>query len=85
MWSIKMRNHEEKIRLSLDISVQQHTHLKMQAAKRGLSMREYILEALAYSEERQEKDTEIDPESFSKALKKLRKEKYNLAKNLSKR
>lgn len=80
-----MRKHEEMVRLSLDLSLQQHAHLKMQAAKKGLSMREYILEALAYSEERGEKEGEIDPESFSKALKKLRKEKYNLAKNLSKR
>jgi hypothetical protein len=80
-----MRQHEDKVRLSMDISVQQHAHLKMQAAKKGLSMREYILEALAYSEERNEKTEEIDPESFSKALKKLRKEKYNLAKNLSNR
>lgn len=71
-------------RLSVDLPLEQHTHLKMQAAKRGLTMREYILTALAHEEEHDE-DNEISPESFKKGLEKLRKEKYQLAKNLSKR
>lgn len=71
-------------RLSVDLPLEQHMHLKVQAAKRGLTMREYILTALMHEEERDTTD-EISPESFKKGLDKLRKEKYQLARNLSKR
>ena len=74
------------VRLSLDIPMEQHIHLKMLATKKGISMREYILESLAAREElEQEQDMELDTESFRKGLKKIRKERYQLAKNLSKR
>lgn len=49
-------------------------------------MREYILEALAFREAAKEKeDIEMDNTSFRKGLKRIRKERYQLAKNLSKR
>lgn len=74
------------IRLSLDIPAEQHVHLKMVATKRGISMREYILEALAFKEAAEdEEDIEMDNTSFRKGLKRVRKERYKLAKNLSKR
>ncbi len=78
---------EHKIRLSLDISAEQHIHLKMLAAKRGISMREYILESLAFRESTEEKkfDSDIDDTTFRKGLQKLRKERYQLANKLSKR
>jgi hypothetical protein len=76
-----------KIRLSLDIPAEQHIHLKMLATKRGMSMREYILESLAFRESTEEKqpDVDLDNATFRKGLKKLRKERYQLAKKLSKR
>lgn len=75
-----------KIRLSLDIPAEQHMHLKMLATKKGISMREYILEALAFKEAaEEEEDIEMDNTSFRKGLKRVRKEHYQLAKNLSKR
>ena len=74
-----MRKLEGKVKVSLDISHHQHELLKMRAAKKGLSMQEYIFEALAYSEGRDEKEEEINPESFSKTLEKSRKGKANLA------
>lgn len=74
------------IRLSLDIPADQHVHLKMMATKKGISMREYILEALAFKEAAEEEgDIEMDNTSFRKGLKRLRKERAQLAKNLSKR
>ncbi|MFV0340596.1 MAG: hypothetical protein ACK5MA_08250 [Parachlamydiaceae bacterium] len=74
------------IRLSLDIPVEQHIHLKMIATKKGISMREYILEALAFKEAaEEEEDIELDNTSFRRGLKRIRKERYQLAKNLSKR
>ncbi len=74
------------IRLSLDIPAEQHVHLKMMATKKGMSMREYILEALAFKEAAEEEgDIEMDNASFRKGLKRIRKERSQLAKNLSKR
>lgn len=81
-----MKPQQNMVRLSLDIPMEQHIHLKMLATKKGISMREYILESLAAREElEQEQDMELDTESFRKGLKKIRKERYQLAKNLSKR
>lgn len=78
--------HHDMVRLSLDIPSEQHMHLKMIATKKGISMREYILEALALKESSEEKEEiEIDNTTFRKALKRIRKERYQLAKNLSKR
>jgi len=47
------------IRLSLDIPAEQHVHLKILATKKGVSMREYILEALAFKEAAEEEDIEM--------------------------
>jgi BarA-like signal transduction histidine kinase len=78
--------HHDMIRLSLDIPAEQHMHLKMMATKKGMSMREYILEALAFKEAAEEEEViEIDNTSFRKGLKRIRKEHSQLAKNLSKR
>lgn len=75
-----------KIRLSLDIPAEQHLHLKMLATKKGISMRQYILEALAFREAAEEnEDVEMDNATFRKGLQRIRKERYQLAKNLSKR
>lgn len=80
------QSHHDMIRLSLDIPTEQHVHLKMMATKKGMSMREYILEALAFKEAaEEEEDIEMDNTSFRKGLKRIRKERYQLAKNLSKR
>lgn len=74
------------IRLSLDIPAEQHVHLKVLAARKGLSMREYIMEALAFKEAAEEEnDIEMDNATFRKGLKRIRKERSQLAKNLSKR
>lgn len=81
-----MAQAHHMIRLSLDIPAEQHIHLKMLATKKGMSMREYILEALAFKESvEEEEDIEMDNTTFRKGLKRIRKERYQLAKNLSKR
>lgn len=81
-----MGQARDMIRLSLDIPAEQHLHLKMMATRKGMSMREYILEALAFKEAaEEEEDIELDSAAFRKGLKRIRKERYQLAKNLSKR
>lgn len=79
------QDNHNMVRLSVDIPAEQHVHLKMMATKKGISMREYILEALAFKEAAEEEDIEIDNTSFREGLKRIRKERYQLAKNLSKR
>ena len=81
-----MRQARDMVRLSVDIPIDQHVHLKMLATKKGMSMREYILEALAFKEAaEEEEDIEMDAATFRKGLKRIRRERYQLAKNLSKR
>jgi hypothetical protein len=78
--------HAPMARLSLDIPFEWHTHLKMMAARRGVSMREYILEALALKEAAEEKEIkEMDDKTFRKGLSRLKKHHATLAKNLAKR
>jgi hypothetical protein len=73
-------------RLSLDIPLEWHTHLKMLAAKRGISMREYILEARAFKEACEDKETiDMDDKTFRRGLSRLKKKYSQLAKNLSQR
>ena len=80
------QTHRDMVRLSLDIPAEQHVHLKMLATKKGMSMREYILEALAFKEATEEEENiEMDNTTFRKGLKRIRKERFQLAKNLSKR
>jgi len=81
-----MAQEHHMIRLSLDISAEQHVHLKLMATRKGMSMREYILEALAFKEAaEEEEDITMDNATFRKGLKRIRKERSQLAKNLSKR
>ena len=78
--------HARTARLSLDIPLDWHTHLKMLAARKGISMREYILEALAFKEASEEKKSiELDDKTFRKGLARVKKEHSQLAKNLAQR
>jgi hypothetical protein len=78
--------HARTARLSLDIPLDWHMHLKMLAARKGISMREYILEALAFKEASEEKDSvELDDKTFRKGLARVKKEHSELAKNLAQR
>jgi hypothetical protein len=75
---------ESRRRLSLDIPAELHVHLKRMAKKKGISMREYILEALAFKEAAEaQENIEMDTTTFKNGLKRIRKERYQLAKNLS--
>ena len=78
--------HARTSRLSLDIPLDWHMHLKMLAARKGISMREYILEALAFKEASEEKESvELDDKTFRKGIFRLKKEHSQLAKNLARR
>lgn len=71
-------------RLSIDLTPQQHTWLKTEAARHGISMREFAIEKIGVPKELSPIET-MDEETFSKELKKsLRRNKKMLA-NLAKR
>lgn len=70
-------------RFSLDLPEERHMAIKMRATMQGISMREYIIEALDQKEKQDAID--MDDQSFKEGLEKLIKERSQLAKNLSKR
>ncbi len=45
---------ENTVRLTIDFPAEQHAYLKMLAAKKGVSMRQYVLESLCETFEKQE-------------------------------
>jgi hypothetical protein len=70
-------------RFSLDLPEERHMAIKMRATMKGISMREYIIEALDFKERSESCD--MDEATFKDGLNKLIQERSQLAKNLSKR
>ena len=70
-----MRQEHQKqdtVRLTIDFPAEQHAYLKMLAAKRGVSMRQYVIESLCDNVEKQEaKDIDLSENKFKKALNKV--------------
>lgn len=63
---------EETVRLTIDFPVEQHAYLKMLAAKKGVSMRQYVIESLCENVEKQEaKHIDLSENKFKKALNKV--------------
>jgi uncharacterized protein (DUF1778 family) len=63
---------EETVRLTIDFPAEQHAYLKMLAAKRGVSMRQYVIESLCENIEKQEaKHIDLSENKFKKALNKV--------------
>ena len=63
---------EETVRLTIDFPAEQHAYLKMLAAKRGVSMRQYVIESLCENIEKQEaKYIDLSENKFKKALNKV--------------
>ncbi len=75
---------KDTVRLTFDFPENLHTYLKMSAAKRGVSMREYIVESLIDKMEHEDK-IDLDPETFRKELTKMKKKDSKLMKDLSDR
>lgn len=68
------QNHQkgETVRLTIDFPAEQHAYLKMLAAKRGVSMRQYVIESLCENIEKQEaKQIDLSENKFKTALSKV--------------
>ena len=74
---------QDKIRLTIDFPKDQHTYIKMLAAKEGVSLRQFVIEHLPGLEKKKHKDVEKD--EFDELLKELLVEKAEVLKRLSKK
>lgn len=73
----------KNMRFSLDLPAERHIKIKMRATMQGISMRDYIIEALDLKEAQEAVD--MDEKTFTEGLNKLIQERSQLAKNLSKK
>lgn len=62
---------------------EQHAYLKMLAAKNGISMRQYVIEALCENVEQEAKQIDLSENKFKKALKKVLKENDDILRRLA--
>lgn len=75
-------------RLSIDIPVKSHTFLKKKAAEKRITIREYVIQALAYMEEKEKElpaCEDTDQETFRTCLERMHKKHKQLFSNLAKR
>lgn len=82
------QQHEHTVRLTVDFPVEQHTYIKMMAAKEGISMRKFIIEHLpspssgSSSKNKKKKDKNT---KFNKLLDEIMTEYADELMSLSKR
>ena len=75
---------EETVRLTIDFPAEQHAYLKMLAAKRGVSMRQYVIESLCENIEKQDaKHIDLSENKFKKALNKVISENDDVLRRLA--
>lgn len=74
---------EDTVRLTIDFPAEQHAYLKMLAAKKGVSMRQYVVEALCGNVEQEAKQIDLSENKFKKALSKVIDENDDVLKRLA--
>jgi uncharacterized protein (DUF1778 family) len=78
------RRHADTVRLTIDFPAEQHAYLKMLAAKKGMSMRQYVIESLCNSAEVEEvKHTDLSKNKFKKLLKEVVDENEDVLRRLA--
>lgn len=76
----------KKTRVSIDFPYEGHIFLKMLCARKGISIRQYIIDAvLKCIQIESEESDEVDDDTFKKAADKLIKDKSALWKRLADR
>ena len=76
--------HVKTVRLTIDFPAEQHAYLKMLAAKKGISMREYVIESLSKNAEIEEvKHTNLKENKFKKILKTVADENDDVLRRLA--
>ena len=81
---MKHQHHSKTVRLTIDFPVEQHAYLKMIAAKKGVSMREYVIESLSKNVEMEQiKHADLNENKFKKILKKVADENDDVLRRLA--
>lgn len=75
----------ETVRLTIDFPIDQHTYIKMLAAKEGVSLRQFVIEHLPSLEENKKKHKDIEKDEFDQLLGELLVKKADLLKRLAKK
>ena len=75
----------ETVRLTIDLPSDQHTYIKMLAAKEGISLRHFVIEHLPNLKQNKKKHTNIKEDEFNDLLKDLLVEKADVLKRLAKK
>jgi hypothetical protein len=79
-----MKQRHKTVRLTIDFPAEQHAYLKMIAAKKGISMREYVIEALSKNAEIEEiKHADLSDNKFKKILKNVADEHDDVLRRLA--
>lgn len=71
------------VRLTIDFPADQHTYLKMLAAKEGMSLRQFVIEHLPNLNKGQQKHRYVEQDEFDQLLKELLIEKADMLKRLA--
>jgi Antitoxin ParD len=84
-----MPQHQKQktIRLTIDFPAEQHTYIKMLAAKEGVSLRQFVIEHLPGLDDAKSKKKQknASDEEFDELLKEFLVEKAPMLKRLSKK
>jgi len=82
-------NHQKHktVRLTIDFPAEQHTYIKMLAAKEGVSLRQFVIERLPglRDEKNKKKHKNATDKEFDELLKEFLVEKAPMLKRLSKK
>ena len=76
---------QDTVRLTIDFPIDQHTYIKMLAAKEGISLRQFVIQHLPNLDKNKKKYKDIEKDEFDELLKELLVEKANVLKRLSKK
>lgn len=84
---MKQQHHqkEETVRLTIDFPVDQHTYIKMLAAKEGVTLRQFVIEHLPNLGKSKKKHKDIEKDEFDELLKELLVDKAGVLRRLSKK
>lgn len=80
-----MTQKQETVRLTVDFPAEQHTFIKMMAAKEGVSMRQFIIEHLPSPNLKKIKKGTVKETKFKALLEEIMTEYADELRSLSKR
>ncbi len=81
----QQHHKQETVRLTIDFPADQHTYIKMLAAKEGISLRQFVIEHLPDLEKNKRKHKDLEKNEFNKLLKELLIDKAHVLKRLAKK